>query len=85
MGVCATVEIAMVILCGCFTLFPGFLKWVRGHRERRQQHQWYRSGEHASGSASRLRSDTKVELGKIEVTVETKVTNELAEDRKSLW
>lgn len=74
----------MVILCGCFTSFPGFIKWVRGDRERSQQYQWYRSREYASDSRSRLRSDATVELGKIEVTIETEITNELAEDRKGV-
>jgi hypothetical protein len=78
-GLCGTVEIAMVILCGCFTSFPGFLKWARGERGGRS-HQWYKSRGYASESRSRLRPDAAVELGKIEVTYETKITNELAED-----
>ena len=77
-GLCGTVEIAMVILCGCFTSFPGFLRWARG--ERGGSHQWYKSRGYASESRSRLRSNAVVELGKIEVTCETKITNEPTED-----
>ena len=77
-GLCGAVEIAMVILCGCFISFPRFFKWVKGdgtgslpYGSRR-----YKSRSYASESRSRLRYDAPVELGKIGVTNDVQITVE---------
>lgn len=75
LGLCATVEAATVILCGCFTSFPRFFKWVGGDREGSGRYNGYRSREHDSESQSRLKEcDASVELGKIGVIKEVTVT-----------
>ncbi|KAJ4986137.1 hypothetical protein SVAN01_08401 [Stagonosporopsis vannaccii] len=75
-GLCGSVEIAMVIMCGCFTSFPRFLKWVKGERDESLPYassQRYKSRSHGSESHSRLRSH---ELGKIGVSNEVHVVHD---------
>lgn len=71
-GLCGAVEVAMVILCGCFPTFPRFFKWVKEDGRGTMGH---RSKSYTAESQSRLRSDVaSVELGKIGVTREVRVT-----------
>ncbi|KAJ8107083.1 hypothetical protein OPT61_g9108 [Boeremia exigua] len=78
-GLCGAVEIAMVILCGCFTSFPRFLKWARGDANASQQRygpQRYKSMGCASESQSRLRSEALLELGKFDARNASEVVRE---------
>lgn len=91
-GLCGAVEIAMVILCGCFTSFPRFLKWVRGERIGSQRYgsQRYkrsygftlenqsRSYGYASESQSRLRYEVPIpmELGRMGVTNQVRAAHQ---------
>ncbi|KAH6625789.1 hypothetical protein C7974DRAFT_207391 [Boeremia exigua] len=76
-GLWGAVEIAMVILCGCFISFPRFLKWVRETTASQVYgSQRYKSRDYGSESQSRLRSDAPIELGIIGVTNEIRVVSE---------
>lgn len=93
-GLCGTAEICMVILCGCFTSFPRFLKWVKGDRgsSSRGYHQGgYRSRGYDDGSESRSRlkgvdtvNTMTLEMGKIEVTSEIRMVEEGREEWRVL-
>lgn len=77
-GLCGSVEIAIVIMCGCFTSFPRLLKWAKCERDDSLSYgssQRYKSKGHGSRSESqsRLRS---LELGKIGVTNELHVVHD---------
>jgi hypothetical protein len=90
-GLCGAVEIAMVILCGCFTSFPRFLKWVRDERTGSQRYgsrQYKKSYGYASEdqsrsygygpeSHSRLRYETPtpMEMGRLGVMNEVRAAN----------
>lgn len=66
----------MVILCGCFTCVPRFVKWVKGERDGSLPYassRPYKSRSHGSESQSRPRS---LEMGKIGVTNEVHVVHE---------
>jgi hypothetical protein len=52
-GLCGAVEIAMVILCGCFTSFPRFLRWMRDERTGSGSRQYKKSYGYASENQSR--------------------------------
>ncbi|KAF1927457.1 uncharacterized protein M421DRAFT_421869 [Didymella exigua CBS 183.55] len=83
-GLCGAVEIAMVILCGCFTSVPRFIRWMRDEKTGSQRYgsQQYkrkygyssqdqsRSYEYGPESQSRLRHETPntMELGRTGVT-----------------
>ncbi len=82
-GLCGSVEIAMVILCGCFASFSRFLKWVKGERTESQRRgsQQCVSRSYRSESQSRLEHDAFVELGTFDFEDAFEV---VAEDRKTL-
>lgn len=68
----------MVILCGCFTSFPRFFKWVRGDRTGAPSYgsTGHKSRSCGSESRSMLRSDVPIELRRIGVRNDFHVTVE---------
>ena len=79
-GLWGAVEITMVILCGCFTSFPRFLRWMRdegtgsGSRQYKKGYGYVSEGQsgsygYGSESQSRLRYDTPspMEMGRLGV------------------
>lgn len=88
-GLCGAVEIAMVILCGCFTSFPRFLKWMRNERTGSGLRRYKKSYGYASENQSRsygygpesncrFRYDTPgpLEMGRLGVINEVRVTHQ---------
>jgi hypothetical protein len=54
-GTCATAELAAVILCGCFPMFPPFFKHIANRQSRWEAHEL--------GSTMTGRSTTEVKTG----------------------
>lgn len=53
-----SIEIAMVILCGCTTSLPRFPRWLKGSKEERSHaSQGYRGKGYGWGSRSKLKAD----------------------------
>lgn len=91
-GLCGAVEIAVVILCGCFTSFPRFLRWTKEQKAGSQRYgsqQYKKSYGYASqnqsgsygdglGSQSRLRFETPtpIEMGRLGVINEVRTANQ---------
>lgn len=55
MGTCATAELAAVILCGCFPMFPPFFKHITKRQPRWEAHEL--------GSTTTGHSRTEVKTG----------------------